>query len=324
MSWNGLLRKMSKKLKLKVDHKRRKHKLVESSFFKLKTKRKLAALLRVSIPELKIAAADVGNYVVFEQEGKSGKPRTIQHPKDNQKAIHCRIASLLCRIELPEYLHSGRKNHSHITNAEAHAGNKKVITTDIKSFFPSTTRKMVFNFFYNIMNCSPDVADLLASICTYNGHIPTGSQLSMPLAFWANIRMFEQLETLSNKHNVKMTVYVDDLTFSGGSINRHFLSVIKKIISSNGHVAHPDKTKLFQKSDVKVITGVAIKNDELLITNKQHKLIYESLEQWKGCRDEPLIASLITPKLLGRLHAHCNIEPKLKDKANSILNYKPV
>ncbi|WP_375185830.1 reverse transcriptase family protein [Pseudoalteromonas sp.] len=315
---------MSKKLKLKVDHNRRKHKLFESSLYKLKTKRKLADLLQVTIPELKLATADVGNYVVFEQEGKSGKARTIQHPKGSQKNIHCRIASLLCRIELPEYLHSGRKKHSHITNAKAHTGNKKVLTTDIKSFFPSTTRKMVFNFFYNIMQCSSDVADLLASICTYNGHIPTGSQLSMPLAFWANIRMFEQLNNLANKHDVKMTVYVDDLTFSGDSINRHFLSVIKKIIVSNGHISHPDKTKLFEKSDVKVITGVAIKCDDVAITNKQHKLIYESLEQWKGCRDEPLISSFVIPKLLGRLHAHSNIEPKLKDKINSILNYKPV
>ena len=315
---------MSKKLKLKVDHNRRKHKLFESSLYKLKTKRKLADLLQVNIPELKLATADVGNYVVFEQEGKSGKARTIQHPKDSQKNIHCRIASLLCRIELPEYLHSGRKKHSHITNAKAHTGNKKVLTTDIKSFFPSTTRKMVFNFFYNIMQCSSDVADLLASICTYNGHIPTGSQLSMPLAFWANIRMFEQLNNLANKHDVIMTVYVDDLTFSGDSINRHFLSVIKKIIVSNGHISHPDKTKLFEKSDVKVITGVAIKCDDVAITNKQHKLIYESLEQWKGCRDEPLISSFVIPKLLGRLHAHSNIEPKLKDKVNSILNYKPV
>lgn len=121
-----------------------------------------------------------------------------------------------------------------------------------------------------------------------------------------------------------MTVYVDDLTFSGDAINRHFLSVIKKIIVSNGHISHPDKTKLFEKSDVKVITGVAIKSNDLRITNKQHKLIYESLEQWKGCRDEPLISSLVEPKLLGRLHAHSNIEPKLKDKVNSILNYKPV
>lgn len=315
---------MTRKLKLKVDHKRRKHQLIESSFYKLKTKRKLAALLRVTVPELKAASSDADNYAVFEQEGKSGKTRTIQHPKDNQKAIHCRIASLLCRIELPDYLHSGRKKHSHVTNAKAHKGDKKVLTTDIKAFFPSTTRKMVFNFFYNVMKCSSDVADLLASICTYNKHIPTGSQLSMPLAFWANIRMFEQLNVLSMKHGVHMTVYVDDLTFSGDAINRHFLSVVKKIINANEHIAHPDKTKIFGKSDIKVITGVAIKSGDMLITNKQHKLIYESLEQWKGCRDEPLIASLITPKLLGRLHAHSNIEPRLKDKVNSILNYKPI
>jgi hypothetical protein len=313
---------MNKKLKLNVDHNRRKYQLVESSFYKLTTKRKLAGLLKVSMPELKVATSDCDNYTVFEQEAKSGKVRTIQHPKGSQKKIHCRIASLLSRIELPTYLHSGRKKHSHVTNAKVHTGDKKVLTTDIKAFFPSTTRKMVFNFFYNVMKCSSDVADILSLICTYDEQIPTGSQLSMPLAFWVNLRLFKQLDSLSNSQNVNMTVYVDDLTFSGDAVNRHFLSIVKKVIASNGHIAHPDKTKLFGKSDIKVITGVAIKNEEMLITNKQHKLIYESLEQWKGCRDEPLIAALITPKLLGRMHAHTAIEPRLKDKVNSILNYK--
>jgi hypothetical protein len=41
-----------------------------------------------------------------------------------------------------------------------------------------------------------------------------------------------------------MSVYVDDITFSGESINRLFLTTVKKIILSNGHFAHPEKTKI--------------------------------------------------------------------------------
>ena len=222
---------MKRVLKLKIDSKGKTYTLGQSPLYRLKTKRKLLDLLRISMPELRIAVKDDGNYVVFDQLSKSGNSRTIQHPKDGHKVIHCRIANLLSRLALPDYLHSGRKKHSHVSNAIPHVGSKKVLTTDIKQFFPSTSRIMIFNFFYNNMKCSPDVADALASICTFNGHIPTGSQLSMPLAFWANIRMFEQLNNLAVKHSVDMTVYVDDLTFSGDAVNKH--SKIGKVAEMN-------------------------------------------------------------------------------------------
>lgn len=308
--------------KLKINSNSKKHSLNQSPFYKLRTKRKLIELLDLSMPELSVSKKDAGNYLVFDQVGNNGKSRTIQHPKDKQNEIHNRIANLLTRIELPDYLHSGRKKHSHITNANQHLGSKRVLTTDIKAFFQSTTRKMVFNFFYKRLCCSSDVADILSHVCTFNFHIPTGSQLSMPLAFWANIDMFEQLDSLSTSQNVKMTVYVDDLTFSGEQVNRLFQSTVKKIIIANDQIPHPLKTKLFNKKDLKVITGVVIKENKTLITNKQHMLIYQSMVNWKGCRDEPLIASYITPKLLGRLNALSGIDPRLKDKAKSIINYK--
>lgn len=313
---------MRKNLKHKIDTKSKEYALIDSPFYKLKSKKKLLILLKISADEMKLAIKDENNYFVFEQASSAGKSRTIQHPIDTQQKIHCRIASLLTRIKFPHYLHSGRKKHSHVTNASQHVGHKKLLTTDISGFFQSTTREKVFNFFYNILKCSPDVSDLLSHICTYNDHIPTGSQLSMPMAFWANFRMFDQLEKLSIKHNVAISVYVDDITFSGDDINRLFLSTVKKIITSNNHVAHPTKTKIFGKKDLKVITGVVIKGDDTLITNKQNKLIYQSFVSWKACRDNPLVAGLIIPKLLGRLNALSTINPKLKDKAKSVINYK--
>lgn len=313
---------MKKKSKHKLNSKRKTYEICDSPLYKLRSKKKLLSLLHISKEEAVIAVQDTDNYVVFEQIGKNGKSRTIQHPKDRHKEIHCRLANLLIRIKVPNYLHSGRKQHSHVTNANQHLGEKRVLTTDISAFFQSTDRDKVFCFFLNIMKCSSDVADSLSHICTYNGHIPTGSQLSMPLAFWSNFRMFDQLEKLSIKHNADMSVYVDDITFSGNSINRLFLSTVRKIITSNGHIAHPEKTKIFGKKDIKVITGVVINGDDTLITNKQNKLIFQSFVDWRACRDEPLIAGLITPKLLGRLNALSMIDPKLKDKAKSVISYK--
>lgn len=77
---------------------------------------------------------------------KKGKARKIQKPLEKLELVHTRIASLLSRIALPEYLHSGKKKCSNVTNAKAHLNNEKMMTTDIKAFFPSTTRGMIFSF----------------------------------------------------------------------------------------------------------------------------------------------------------------------------------
>lgn len=203
-----------------------------------------------------------------------------------------------------------------------HVDGAKILTTDIKAFFQSTLRTKVFNFFHRDLACSPDVADLLADISTYDGHIPTGSRISMPLAFWANYPMFSELASLACKHDIDMSLYVDDLTFSGLQVNRHFKSIAKKIITRHGHTMHPKKTKLYKSGDAKVITGVVIKDGSVFIKNSQHKAIYQDLENWKAVRDVNNWPFANKGRLLGRLNSLSVIDPKLKDKARSISQYK--
>ena len=308
-----------KQSKLKIKSKGKSYKLIESPLYKLRTKRRLAKILNQPIGDILIACDDSSNYSEFEDIGKNGKPRKIQKPLAKLDVLHTRIASLLSRIELPIYLHSGRKKHSNITNAKVHQGSSKALTTDLKSFFSSTNKKMVFLFFYSVMKCSSDVSEILANICTCHSHIPTGSRISMPLAFWANINMFSELDELSRKHNVKMTVYVDDLTFSGNSTNRLFQSCVNKIISKYGHTMHPIKTKLYKANQPKLITGVVIKNNELKVRNEQHRLLSENLTLWKSIKNKAnALHSPQTAKLMGRLYAMGVIDKRFKSKAISV------
>lgn len=120
---------------------------MDSPLYKVKTKRKLASLLNSTIPDLNRLKIDDGNYNEFDDLKKPEKPRKIQQPVKSLDVVHSRLASLLCRISVPEYLHSGRKGRSHVTNANAHVGNHSILTTDIKAFFQSTKRDMIFTFF---------------------------------------------------------------------------------------------------------------------------------------------------------------------------------
>ena len=137
-----------KKLKLKISTLGKSYSYKDSALFGIKTKRKLAKTLKVDLGQLKLLASSDSNYKQFTQAGKSGKSRNIQYPVGVRDFVHTRLASLLCRVKQPDYVHSGIKGRSHITNAKVHRNRAYVIKTDISSFYESTTRKMVFDFFY--------------------------------------------------------------------------------------------------------------------------------------------------------------------------------
>ena len=272
----------------------------------------------VDLKSLMICRDSSAHYKQFYQIGKSGKPRLIEQPIGVLDQVHSRIASLLVRVAPPEYMHSGIKKRSHVTNAKCHSETPgRMLTTDLKAFFPSTAKNKIFCFFHVKMKTSSDVADLLSEICTCNHHIPTGSRLSMPLALWANIDMFNELDRVAKSLNIKMTVFVDDITFSGENVNKLFLSTISKIILRNGHIPHPEKTVLYSAHGAKLVTGVVLKNNQLLIKNEQHQKIYQDIEQLKAFKYSQPPHSL-KERLLGRLHSLSLIDPRLKDKARSI------
>lgn len=306
-----------KKPKFKIRLKNKSYALSDCALYKIHSKKKLATLLYSDLATLEKLKKDVGNYRVYEQVNKeTKKKRTIEEPKNLLDKIHTRIASLLCRVSQPSYIHSGVIGYSNVTNAKAHIGIYPVLTTDIKSFFPSTTRKMVFDFFYEKLLCSPDVADILSYLCTFNGHIPTGSRISMPLAFWANYKMFDELHTLSKSKDITMTVYVDDVTFSGKNVNDIFKYNCVSIISRHNHTAHPVKTILYKFNQPKLITGVIVFGNDIKIRNKQHEKLFNDLELWKlSTSNEDKLK--LEKKILGRLYSLSTIDGTYLDKART-------
>lgn len=305
-----------KKRKLRIQTKNKQYPLKDSCFYKLKSKQRLSKLLNIELSSLQTLTSD-DNYNCYTDLSGS-KPRDIEHPHLNLDKVQTRIASLVCRIEQPDYIHSGVKGRSHITNAEKHIGDHHVLTSDIQSFYANTTKKMVFDFFHKKMKCSPDVSDLLANLCTCKGHIPTGSRISMPLAFWANEPMFDQLRRLSISKNVTFTVFVDDIVFSGNAVNQQFLYNIKKIILDYGHIAHPRKTRLHNSDRVKVVTGVAVDNSGLKVANKHRKNIYQDMSQWKVTERAGVQSVDLNNRIIGRMNAQSLVDYRFKDKARTL------
>lgn len=295
--------------------------VTQSPFYKLERKKDLFKLLFLTEKQvdllLKYATDGTGrNFTVSSVESK-GKNREVHIPKDLTHKVHNRIFLLLRRIKSPDYLHSGVKKRSHVTNALTHSGsNLNQFSIDISKFYNSTSYKMIFHFFQDVMKCSKDVSYIIANIISFNGHLPTGSPVSQVVSFLVNMRMFDKLNRLAKHNNICMTVYVDDITFSGDKIPSEFVSSVKSIIDKKGYKTH--KISLCKSADddnsVREVTGVIIKSDGSVdVPNRIRHEIYSlkrSIDFEKSLAVD--IALQKYKKIIGLIYSAAQISPGYK------------
>lgn len=280
----------------------------QSPLYKLGNKRRLASILNTTLPELQKLVRRHDNYLKFEINPDSERLRPVETPKPRMERIHRRLFALLSRVEPPEYLHSGVKGRSYITNARAHTGARTMVKLDIVKFFPSTRRWHVYDFFRNILLCSSDVAGLLANICTVDDHLPTGSCVSQVLAFYAHKQMFDDINNTADNARLTMTCYVDDIAISGDNASGKTLHTVRTRIKQRGLNSHKKKEKIYPENRPKLITGVIVDGGALRLPNCKHREIYEGVLNVDNLED-PREKSGVLEKALHRSIAAAQIDP---------------
>lgn len=276
-----------------------------SPFWRLSSIHQLAALLDVPVEDLE-ATCMAPSYNRFDDQPKPGKEaRHIQEPTEATLKIHYRIARHLDSIQRPDFLHSATKCRSHVTNARAHlASGGAVVAMDIRKFFESTTYHHVKAFFYKDLGCSHDVARLLATVCTADGHLPTGSCISPLLSYFTHRQLFAEIEKLCVVTNVIMTLYVDDLTLSGIHATKSMLYRIKALIVRHGLQTKSTKDAVLRPGKSAIITGAIRAGDQLRLRNKHHGAIVEIQDQMSLGRTPPL------DQLRGRIASARAVDPQ--------------
>lgn len=270
--------------------------------YELKSKKLLCHLLGITDNRLlkqSYVASLIEPYI-----DTTGKPRLIEPPRAELKTVQKRIKNLLGRIVVPENVFSGIKGRSYAGNATFHiSGNPRYLfKIDLTAFFPSINREVVYNFFLLDLRCSPDVANVLTNFTTVDisrttlnapqpiydflseknvtcfNHLISGAPTSQMLSYLVNHRMFDEMQMLSDKHLITMTIYVDDVTFSSEQkIVRGFKEKIFNIVEKHNYQVSKGKVKSYTKKYPKVVTGVIIDADgELAVKNSlQNKIIIE-------------------------------------------------
>lgn len=162
------------------------------------------------------------------------------------------------------------------------------------------------------MKCAPDIANILTNFTTIDlsrsllknpkevydfldsknvncfNHLISGDPTSQILSYLVNHRMFDEMQTLSEKNNVKMSIYVDDITFScERRINSAFKNNVFAIIAKYGYHVSKHKVKSYGKRSPKLVTGVVIDaQGNLQIKNSLRKKIVTEYEHLRNCPED--------------------------------------
>lgn len=253
-------------------------------------------------------SAQAPEFATWVDRSRPEKPRDIQDPRGTTERLHYRICELLDRVIRPEFLHSATRKRSSITNASQHVSHGPCVTTDMKSFYEATSTKQVEEFFSDSLNMAPDLARKLANLCTTDGHLPTGSPLSPLLSYWAHHQTFDKIHELVVERGVVMTVYVDDMAFSGAHASLALLRQVKHKLRLRGLETHKDKS--FGRGQFKHITGAAVNGRGIHVPNRRLKQIVDDQGVLaKGEFDAETVASL-RRKLSGRIASASAISRK--------------
>ncbi|WP_349370174.1 reverse transcriptase family protein [Salinarimonas sp.] len=234
---------------------------IESSpFFKCPRQSDLARTLGLS-------KKDLHNLVRWREynyrdwvDDVNGKRRRIAVPVGDLRRVHERIQKLLGRVILPEYVFSPRKGKKQPDNAAFHADAKAFFQLDIKQFYPSTTREHVFRFCKYRLGMSDDVSGQFAKLTTFEGRLPFGSPLSPILCVLVHMDMFDEIASLCTTKTCKLSVWVDDLTISGASIDGELIAGVKAAIRRKGFRYH--KVKKSRSEYGVEITGIFMRNGD--------------------------------------------------------------
>lgn len=293
--------------------------LKDSPFYKLESRKELAALLRVSQETLVDLSSGRVLYVrkwkhkkldqwLQNPPGpeKADQYRPIDIPEPALKSIQRRIAQLLARVEPPDFLFSPVKGRSYVENAARHVGSRAFWLLDVADYFPSCSSNNVARFFRRELECSPDVTAVMLRLTTLTNCLPQGSPCSPILAFYCNRPMWLAVEKCVVAAGCKMSLYADDITISGVIIRGATIWEIKKVIHGSGLRLKRSKEVSLIDSPAD-ITGVIVKPDGTHLPNRQLKKLNE-LKEERAVTRNPKMRARLENQIAGRIAQRRQVE----------------
>jgi RNA-directed DNA polymerase len=238
------------------------------------------------------------HYFYTFAEKRHGPPRLIEAPKPRLRAIQRRILhEILDLLPAHENAHGFVRGRSCLTGARIHAGERLVVTFDLRNFFTSIPAARVHAIF-RCLGYPWAVARLLTGLCTTATpasvfsrqpegaafdwqmrnlygvpHLAQGAPTSPAIANLAAWSLDMRLTRLARRFGANYTRYADDLAFSGdGDFVRKlgpFQRLVEAIVRDEGFSLNASKTRMMDRSTCQRITGLVV-NEHINVPRKAY------------------------------------------------------
>ncbi len=264
----------------------------------------------------RIIASPSSFYREFKVSKKSGGTRTINSPYPSLAVIQSNIQNnLLFCFESNSSAYAYVKGKSAIDHARIHVNGEELLKLDIKDFFPSISRQMVFESLQR-NGAKADVCLYISLLCILNCGLPQGACTSPTLSNLVFSPIDVRLTGLASFFGLKYSRYADDLAFSGGRIPRDLSSLVGDILLEYGFYLNHKKTQLKLAGKKKIITGVSISSGQVRapksFKRELRAQIYELERNIANLARLPNFDPLIYERLIGRINYLLQIEPENK------------
>lgn len=262
----------------------------------------------------RIIASPSSFYREFKIPKKSGGTRTISSPYPSLAIIQSNILNnLFLPFEANSSAYAYVKGKNAIDHARIHVNGRELLKLDIKDFFPSISRQMVFEALQR-NGAKADVCFYTSLICILDNGLPQGACTSPALSNLVFSPIDVRLTGLANFFGLKYSRYADDLAFSGEFIPRDLASLVGEILLEYDFHLNNKKTQLKLAGRKKIVTGVSISSGQVRapksFKRKLRAQIYELEKNIGSLARLPDFDPLLYERLIGRINYLLQIEPE--------------
>ncbi|WP_057920843.1 retron Ec67 family RNA-directed DNA polymerase/endonuclease [Lysobacter capsici] len=229
-----------------------------------------------------VAWGTKARYSTFNIPKRSGGKRTINAPIPQLKLAQQKLSSLLqeCEREIEETLnvrhrlsHGFRKQHSILTNAAVHRGQRCVLNFDLQDFFDTINFGRVRGYFMTNKHfrLRPDVATLIAQIACHDSKLPQGAPTSPVISNLVGNILDMRLVKIARANGCAYSRYADDITLStsapefpeaiaieGPTHSWTLSKAVNDAVKASGFRVNAAKTRLQYRRSRQDVTGIVV------------------------------------------------------------------
>lgn len=239
----------------------------------------------------------LARYKAFTIPKKKGGVRTLYAPTGALKTIQ-RCLNVVFQVMAESYVHHAATGFvpgkSIVDNARPHVGKPFIYNLDLIDFFPSIgfgrVKACLTLAPFNLTGGREPLAFLMANLCCEpsindpkHSFLPQGAPTSPVLTNVVCKQLDRRLAGLAKRFRLTYTRYADDLTFSSYrnvyNSNGEFCRELNRIITEQGFIINPTKTRLQQSGYRQEVTGLIV-NERVNVSRQYWREIKLLLNLW--------------------------------------------